>query len=97
MGGIITAATPTGKSVSVSFRVRVVRACEAAWARKGHASSTLEARIVRFPPPPPPPVVDFPAAYLMLYTRVLRKIFHLNAIHKGFNYVLRILCYTQGL
>ena len=75
--------------------VSCVRACEDAWARKGHASSTLEARMARCPPPPPP-VVDFPAAYLMLYTRVLRKFFDLNAIHKGFKETLRICCYTQG-
>ncbi len=73
--------------------VSCARACEAAWARKGHASSTLEARMIRCPATPPP-VVDFPAAYVMLYTMVLRKIIHLNAIHKGFKEMLRKCYYT---
>ena len=48
--------------------------------------------------PPPPPVVDFLAAYLMLYTRVLREICDLNAIHKGFNYLFKdVLLYAMVL
>ena len=54
VGGKSSKDSPTGKSVSVSFRVRVVRASgrgEAAWAREGCASSPLGFRVANYPPP----------------------------------------------
>jgi len=54
-GEIINLDAPIGKSVSVSFRVRVVRASgrgEAAWACEAKCSSTLEASLATFPASP---------------------------------------------
>ena len=53
--------------VSCSCRA-CVRACEVAWARKGHASSTLESRMVRCPPPPTATPVGISPWHICCYT-----------------------------
>ena len=72
--------TPIGKSVSVSFRVRVVRACVRAklCERVRGVPSTLEARMARCPAAPATPATPAtPAwgaafAFLMTVAWVLR-------------------------
>jgi hypothetical protein len=62
-GEIINLDPPIGKSVSVSFRVRVVRASgrgEAAWACETKCFSTLEAPLPTFPATPPAWPVPLP-------------------------------------
>ena len=75
---------PIGKSVLVSFRVRVVRACvracEAVRVREGSVASTLEAWMARSPAPAW--VSPFP--FVLLYARVLSIVFKFEAPSQGF-------------
>ena len=84
LGGKKRQLTPIGKSVSVSFRVRVVRACVRACVRScagacERCSSTLEARMARSPP-----AMVSAFVFLLTVTWVLR-CFSWEA------------CYTHGL
>ena len=70
LGGKKLQVSPIGKSVSVSFRVRVVRACvRSCLSAGGRCSSTLEARMGRSSTPAWGELF----VYLLLYAWVLRK------------------------
>ena len=106
LGGKKRQLSPIGKSVSVSFRVRVVRACVRAKLCGPVAIwfSTLEARTVRSPPAAAVPrrFYCYTQGFrgipfnLLLYARVLRKPFQSAAIRKGFKAILSSYCHTQG-